>query len=134
MPLPSSTLSPYPSLFRSGDYICRRLARRSALSLTPGFQVGVPERGLPISRGQVQRRPGGDLLTIDDVTHSPPPAWPGIRERSLRFVFRQSTASPLELIGMEEERTGDPRAGRLSQHACDVVEWRDPMEPEVSPA
>src|SRR5262245_683731 len=121
-------------VLRRRDDIRRRLPGPSTLSLPPGFQIRVPERGLPISRGQVQCRPGGDLLTLDDVAHPPPTARPWIRERSLRFVFRQSPASALELIGMEVEWAPESRAGRLGEHARDVVEGRDPVEPEMAPA
>ena len=62
------------------------------------------------------------------------PSGPGIGECRLRLVGGQAARAAPELIGMDVERRGQPRVGRLGQHPGDVVERRDPVKAEVPPA
>ena len=107
---------------------------RAAFGLALRLQVRVPQHRLAIARRDVERRPRRDLLLLDDVADAPPAARPRVGERGLRLVFGEAARVALQLIGVEEERRGEPRAGRFGQHAGDVVERRDPVEAEVAPA
>ena len=106
----------------------------AALGLSRALQVHVPEHRFAMPRREINRCPRRDLLLLDDVADAPPAARPEAGHVDLRLVRRQIARAAAQLIGMQEHRRGEPRAGRFGQHAGDVVERRDPVEAHVAPA
>ena len=105
----------------------------AAPDLTAGLVPGVPQDGLAVPGGHLERGEGGGDLPVHDVANPPPAAGPGVREGGLRFVFGERSGAP-ELIRVHEQRRRQPRAGGLGEHPGDVVERSEPVEPEMSPA
>ena len=121
-------------MLAGGNHVRLDRAVGAALGLTRALQVHVPEHRLAIARREIDGRPRGDLLLLDDVADAPPAAGPEARHVHLRFVGGQVARAAAQLVGMQEHRRREPRAGRLGEHAGDVVERRDPVEAHVAPA
>jgi hypothetical protein len=54
-------------VLKGGDKIGGRLASGAALGLAFGLEVGVPQDGFAIPRGEIERRPGSNFLAVDDI-------------------------------------------------------------------
>ena len=121
-------------VLRHGDRVGLDLALRAAFGLTDAFEIHVPEDDLAVARGEIDGRPGGNLLLLDDVANAPPAAGPDARHVGLRLVLGKIPRSAAELVGMDVDRCRQPRARRFGQHAGDVVERRDPVKAHVPPA
>ena len=83
---------------------------------------------------EIECGPCGDLLLFDDVADAPPAARPDAWHVHLRRVGRKIPRPAAQLIRMHEHRRRQSRARRFSEHAGDVVERRNPVEPHVAPA
>ena len=121
-------------VLEGGDDVVGCIGRCSALGLMLGLLVGVPEDGLPVAGGDVERRPGRGLLHVYDVAKMPPAAGPWIGEDRLFFVLGQVAGAAGELLRQDVHRGRELGAGGFGEHPVDVVEGRDPVEAEVSPA
>src|ERR1019366_8305894 len=98
------------------------------------LEIGVPENRLAVARGQIERGPGGDLLALDDVAQMPPSSRPRVGENGLGFIHGKVAGIAAQLVGMDELRRRQARGGTLGEHAGNVVEGRNPVKAEMSPA
>ncbi len=114
--------------------VCPDLALCAPLGLPARLVRHVLQHGHPVASSHVLDRSGRNHLLPNDVAHAPPAAFPEVRDVRLCLVLRPATGSAAELIRMHVQRRRESGAGRLGEHAGDVVEGRDPVPAEVAPA
>src|SRR5262245_63149655 len=101
------------------DQVRAGLSGGPPLGLPPGFQIRVPQYCLTIPRRQIERRPRRHLLTLDDIPQMPPSARPWVWKDRFGLIRGEIAGIATQLIGVDELRRSEARAGRFREHAGD---------------